>query len=94
MTEQFTHESLSMEYELILEKRKTIALTVFPDQAVRVKAPMRATPDKIEAFLERKVRWILKQRRYFSTFKPIANREYVRSSMLKQEIQIVILGMF
>ena len=77
MRRHFSYEQATFEYELKLETRKTIAVTVLPDQSVRVKAPLHATDDKITDFIKRKVRWILKQQRYFATFKAIASKEYV-----------------
>ena len=61
----------------MLEDRKTIAATVFPTQALMVKAPMQATDDRIYGFLKRKFRWILKQKRYFAQFKARPKRKYL-----------------
>ena len=77
MRRYFSFENTAFEYELIRSQRKTIAATVYPDQSVSVKAPTHATEEKIHDFLQRKLSWILKQRRYFSTFKTVAAKEYV-----------------
>jgi len=77
MERQFVYENIAFDYQLFLEKRKTVSLTVFPNQSVVVKAPKRAARSKIEDFLRRKSRWVLKQQRYFATFKPRAKKEYV-----------------
>lgn len=73
----FSFKTAAFEYALTLSKRKTIAVTVTPDQSISVKAPLHATEEKITQFLQRKLSWILKQQRYFSTFKTVAAKEYV-----------------
>ncbi|MEA3266391.1 MAG: SprT family zinc-dependent metalloprotease, partial [Candidatus Fermentibacteria bacterium] len=60
-----------------LEERKTIAATVYPNSELLVKAPVDATPDGIESFLLRKLRWILKQKRFFAQFKNSNEKQYV-----------------
>lgn len=77
MEKRFIFENVAFDYHLILEKRKTIAVTVYPNQSVVVKAPSRAKVERIEDFIRRKYRWIRKQQRYFSKFKPRAPKQYV-----------------
>ncbi len=77
MEKRFTYENIAFDYFLILEKRKTIAATVYPNQSVVVKAPQEAQEKRINDFLVRKFRWILKQQRYFSSFKPRTQKQYV-----------------
>lgn len=77
MQKRFTYERVAFDYRLTLEARRTISVDVFPDQSVIVKAPLYATEEKINGFLQRKCRQILKHRRYFAQFKPCAQKEYV-----------------
>ena len=77
MEKRFTYENIAFDYHLILENRKTIAATVYPNQSVVVKAPLKAKAKRINEFLVRKFRWILKQQRYFSNFKPKTQKQYV-----------------
>lgn len=77
MQKRFTYEQVAFDYDLTLEARKTLAITVHPDQSVRVKAPLHATEEKINGFLQRKFRWVLKHQRYFARFKPRAKKEYI-----------------
>jgi len=77
MEQRFTYENVSFDYHLILEERKTIAATVHPNQSVAVKAPLESEPSRIQDFLTRKFRWVLKQRRFFQQFKDSIEREYV-----------------
>lgn len=74
---RFTYEDVAFDYHLILEDRKTIAATVYPNQSVAVKAPLESEESRINEFLTRKFRWVLKQRRYFKQFKDQAEKEYV-----------------
>ncbi|MBN2686248.1 MAG: M48 family metallopeptidase [Pontiellaceae bacterium] len=77
MEKRFTYENIAFDYHLIMEDRKTIAATVYPNQSVVVKAPLDATDKRINNFLSRRFRWILKQRRYFSKFKSKAQKQYI-----------------
>jgi len=77
MQKRFTYERAAFDYRLTLEARRTIAVDVLPDQSVSVKAPLYASEEKINGFLQRKCRQILKHRRYFAQFKPRAQKEYV-----------------
>jgi len=61
----------------MLENRKTISATVFPTQALIVKAPLEADDDRVHDFLRRKFRWILKNQRYFGQFKGRSEKRYV-----------------
>ena len=66
---RFVYENVSFDYHLICEVRKTVAASVLPSQAIVLRAPINASEDRIEDFLRRKFRWVLKQRRYFAQFK-------------------------
>ncbi|MCK5133836.1 MAG: DUF45 domain-containing protein [Candidatus Sabulitectum sp.] len=74
---RFEHDNVAFDYHLVLEKRKTIAATVFPNSELLVKAPVDATSDGIESFLIKKLRWVLKQKRYFAQFKNCDEKQYV-----------------
>ena len=56
----FQHEDVRLAYELMRESRKTLAATVYPDGSVMVKAPEEAEKARIDEFLARRWRWILK----------------------------------
>lgn len=66
---EFTYENVSFNYHLILENRKTIAATVYPSENLLVKAPLEASEQRIDEFLQGKFMWVLKQKRYFAQFK-------------------------
>ena len=73
----FAWQNMSFDYFLMLENRKTVSATVFPTQALLVRAPHEVTDDRIHDFLRRKFRWILKQQRYFAQFKAHPEKRYV-----------------
>lgn len=77
MDRHFAYKNISFDYSLILENRKTISATVFPNLALIVKAPQEATDDRICNFLRRRFRWILKQQRYFEQFGSGVEKRYV-----------------
>lgn len=77
MPHSFKHEDVRLSYELLQEPRKTLAATVYPDGSVMVKAPEEAEKARIDEFLTRRWRWILKQQRYFGQFKEESPKEYV-----------------
>ena len=56
----------SIEYSLVLSKRKTIAIIVKPDQTVEVRAPKRVSKKDVESFLQLKQSWVLAKLREFS----------------------------
>jgi predicted metal-dependent hydrolase len=47
-------------------RRRTLAISVLPDGTVEVVAPFGAAEDKIRAKIEKRARWILRQRRAFA----------------------------
>jgi len=47
-------------------RRRTLAISVLPDGTVEVVAPLGAAEDKIREKVEKRTRWILRQRRVFA----------------------------
>lgn len=75
---KFVYGSYIYNYDLQLQNRKTISITVQPDLNIIVKAPSDATNEKIEKFLKKKWFWLEKQLSYFKNHKrKIYRREYV-----------------
>ncbi len=65
-------------YTLIYAERKTIGITVYPDQSVMVKAPPGTLSITIEQVLQKRSHWIYKQVLYFEQFQPrTPQRAYV-----------------
>lgn len=60
----------SIPYQVKFSPRKTLKVTVYPDASVYVEAPESRSLDEVRAKLERRTRWIARQRDYFGRFKP------------------------
>jgi predicted metal-dependent hydrolase len=75
---EFNYGRSTIEYHLIFEDRKNLAITVNPDKSVLVKAPIKSTLEEIQGKLQKRGQWILKQINYFDKFHPVQpEREYV-----------------
>jgi predicted metal-dependent hydrolase len=70
MTRALKHGPLSIPYSLTFSARKTLAISVYPDESVKVTAPMGYSGESANDALKCRVRWILKQRRFFGRFVP------------------------
>jgi len=74
----FKYGKYSYEYYLVLQNRKTVALTVHPNLNIILKCPFDYGADKIERFLKRKWSWLEKQVQYFKKYKKKQEKkEYV-----------------
>ena len=75
---KFKYGKYSYEYYLVLQDRKTVALTVQPSLNIILKCPLDYDAEKIERFLKRKWLWLEKQIKYFKKYrKKIEKKEYV-----------------
>lgn len=57
-------------FEVNFSERKTLDISVHPNQYVTVKAPVDALLEEIDQRVKNRARWILKQQEYFSQFEP------------------------
>lgn len=72
---RFSHGVVSygrgkIEFSFCHVNRKTLEITVQPNQAVIVKAPLGILQDEINRRVSKRARWIIKQRNYFRQFEP------------------------
>jgi len=78
MLRAFQYGYSTIEYQLIVEERKNLSITVQPNKTVVVKAPVGSGFEAIEARLVNKGKWILKQINYFDKFHPLQpESEYI-----------------
>ena len=70
MVRTTTYGSAVIEYSVALSPRRSLSISVLPDGAVAVAAPESADFDEIDARVKRRARWILRQQRRFSEFRP------------------------
>ena len=59
-----------IEFTVIRSDRKTLETRVHPDLSVTVRAPLKATDEKIMSIMEKRASWILKKQIYFTDFLP------------------------
>lgn len=78
---------------IVREPRKSFAAEVVPDGAVTIKAPVQAGNAEINAFIERKTKWIEKQQAYFKQFNRPEQFEIISGGSvlyLGRQYQIII----
>ncbi|MFP4526015.1 MAG: M48 family metallopeptidase [Bacteroidales bacterium] len=68
----------TIDFDLEYSNRKSLGITVHPDTTVLVKAPENTDYSKIKSKVQKRGRWILKQRNHFESFLPnTPERKYV-----------------
>jgi predicted metal-dependent hydrolase len=68
----------TIEYELVLEPRKTLTISVNPDLSVTIKAPTDTDPTLIEERVSKRANWISKKIRQYELYLPdLPPRQYV-----------------
>jgi predicted metal-dependent hydrolase len=68
----------TIQFQVKFCDRKTLDISVHPNQEVIVKAPSGSALEKVDQRVKEKVRWILKQQEFFSQFDPrTPDRQYV-----------------
>lgn len=65
-------------FELKQTNRKSLSIEVYPDNSIKVLAPLKSSLIDIKKVVLKKSRWIIKQQNYFGQFLPkTPEREYV-----------------
>ena len=64
-----TYGKYSLEYYEVFENRKSFFLTIKPNGSVILKVPNTASAEKTEKFLQKKWRWIEKQKQFFEKYR-------------------------
>jgi predicted metal-dependent hydrolase len=78
MKDSISFGSRQIAYQIIYSDRKTLGITVRPDQSVIIKAPADAPLDKIKEKILKKAPWIIRQQNLFLSFHPIApEKQYI-----------------
>jgi predicted metal-dependent hydrolase len=78
MIDNIQFGSQTIHFNLEYTSRKSLGITVTPDMAVLVKAPIDTCINKIKEKLKKKAPWILIQKSFFLTFHPkTPQRKYV-----------------
>ncbi|MFH1652706.1 MAG: SprT family zinc-dependent metalloprotease [Pseudomonadota bacterium] len=75
---EFIFGSFVYHYDLVMQDRKTLSLTVKPDLGITLKCPCGADNERIESFLRRKWFWLEKQLSFFKRYqRKRYQKEYV-----------------
>lgn len=70
--------SQRLDFIVVYSPRKTLAISVYPDLHIEVKAPESATEKDIKEKVRKKAPWIIRQLSYFESFLPrTPERKYV-----------------
>lgn len=80
-------------FKVVKEKRKSLAVEVYPDFTVLVKSPEEAKDFEIKDFVNRKTPWIEKQLNYFKQFNMPEDKFYETGSSalyLGRQYQVII----
>ena len=80
-------------FRVVKEKRKSLAVEVYPDFTVLVKSPEQAKDFEIKDFVNRKTPWIEKQLNYFKQFNMPKDKFYETGSSalyLGRQYQVII----
>jgi len=78
MTESIEFGSKRIDFQLEFSSRKSLGITVTPELAVLVKAPIDTPVEKVKEKLRKKARWIIRQQSFFLTFHPkMTDRKFV-----------------
>lgn len=80
-------------FRVVKEKRKSLAVEVYPDFTVLVKSPEQAKDFEIKDFIKRKTPWIEKQLNYFKQFNMPEDKFYETGSSalyLGRQYQVII----
>jgi len=66
----FVYGRKTIDYNLFYSERKTLEITVHPDNSIIVKAPLNSDISLVEKKIIKRARWILRQLNYFKQFAP------------------------
>lgn len=75
---EFVFGSFVYRYDLVMQDRLTLSLTVKPDLGITLKAPHGAENERVETFLKKKWFWLEKQLRFFKKYhRRTYEKEYI-----------------
>ena len=78
MSESIEFGSKRIDFQLEFSSRKSLGITVTPELAVLVRAPLDTPVEKVKEKLRKKAPWIIRQQSFFLTFHPkMTDRKFV-----------------
>ncbi len=69
--ERIRFGSRDIAYSILYKERKSVGITVRPDQSVLVTSPPNLSVAKLNVLVKQKAGWIIKQQSYFLSFQPL-----------------------
>ena len=98
MIRKLMFENYDLTYNLMKEDRKTVSLSVLPNEKIILKIPSIASNEKADKFIVNKLNWILKQQDFFKKFnKKKISKKYVSGEdfiYLGRRYLLIIKGIF
>ena len=77
-TEKIEYGKEIIEFELLQEDRKTLSIEVLPTTKIKVKAPEHKNKQDIIKKVQKKAKWIIRQKRYFiDNYKKTDEKKYI-----------------
>jgi len=67
LTEKIKYGNRIISYSVLISNRKTLGITVTPDKQVIVRCPNKASREKVNKLIQRKLRWISNKLSYFES---------------------------
>lgn len=75
---EFTYGKQTITVLLSFHQRKSLNITVHPDQSVTARAPLDRSREEVLLYLQKRAGWIIRQQDYFDLFRPIQpERRYI-----------------
>lgn len=82
---------MTLEYELIRSRRRSLELRVYPDHRIEVRAPMRCPQREIDAFINEREAWLHKRLIQFSGAPPAQPVQHgARVYLLGEALTLVV----
>ena len=74
-----TYGTTNIAYDVVVSRRRTLAIHVYPDGRVSVHAPETSSQETIAGIIQKRAGWIVKQQQRFKSYAPptVLPREYV-----------------
>jgi len=75
----FTYRDTRYQYDVVRTQRKTLGIYVHPDMRIEVRAPQEASLEAIDEKVQKRRRWIVRQRQEFSLYHPLREEPVYRN---------------
>ena len=73
---------INFEYTVVRSSRRTLCIEISRDKKVTVRAPMRASDERIAGFVQKKARWVEK---HLNKMKPLTEKSELEIELLRKK---------